>query len=133
MDRKLLPGTAGSSESPFLIGRTLGERNAPQPEQRHSLRRPLHLEVLVNYGLTYSIPWQMRDLSMNGAFVEIEAGPLAESAYLEVVLRYNYKGERVELRLPATVERVEGKGMALRFGPYDDQTYTNLTNLLYAL
>jgi hypothetical protein len=133
MDRKLLSTIPGSVDQPFLIGNTLRARNAPQTEQRHSLRRPLNLEVLVNYGLTYSVPWHVRDLSMQGAYIEIESGPLAESAYLEVVLRFQYKGERLELRLPATVERVEGKGMAVRFGYYDDDAYTHLTNLLYAL
>jgi len=45
---------------------------------------------------------------------------------------YPGKGEAVELRLPAIVTRIQGDGLALTFGRYDDQAYTDLANLLYA-
>jgi hypothetical protein len=134
MDRKSLPpglSPNGGADQPFWLHRASTARTAARG--RHSLRRPLNLNVLVNHGLTYSIPWQVRDLSLDGAYVEIEDGPLPEASYLEVVLRYFYKDRQMELRLPATVARIDGRGMALRFGYYDDQTYTDLANLLYAL
>ncbi|HKQ30525.1 MAG TPA: PilZ domain-containing protein [Burkholderiales bacterium] len=131
MNRKLLSRQdVAASEQSFWIDRALTAQSTEGA--RHSLRRRPDLDVLVNYGLAYSRPWQVRDLSMNGAFVEIEGGPLPEMTYVEVVLRYHYKGRDVELRLPATVRRVVGQGMALRFGYYDDQAYTDLANLLYA-
>jgi hypothetical protein len=133
MDRKSLPPEHTATEAAeqfFWISRAASMRAANPP--RHSLRRRADLEVLVNHGLTYSMPWHVRDLSLDGAFIEMEAGPLPEATYLELVLRYRYKDRDIELRLPATVSRMVGHGMALRFGYYDDQTYTDLANLLYA-
>ena len=121
----------GISDQPFWL------RRPPATDDgisgRASPRRSPNLQVLVNHGLTYSIPSQVRDLSLDGAFIEMNTDPFPESSYLEVVLRYHYKGRNVELRLPAVVARVEGRGMAVRFGGYDDQTYTDLANLLYTL
>ena len=129
MDRKSLSPESSAATEQLWISRTT---SAADKEPRHSLRRQTRLDILVNYGMTYSVPWQVRDLSMDGAFIEIENGPLPETTYMEIVLRYSYKERNIELRIPATVARVVGQGMALKFGYYDDQTYTDLANLLYA-
>jgi hypothetical protein len=141
MDRKFSGNgmQSGAPEQTFWLGRALEARQeeraeAPaQPLPREGVRRQLNLEVLVNHGLDYSTPWQVHDLSLTGAFVVMDAPHLPEGSYVEVVLRYRYKGTTYELRLPATVTRLEERGMALTFGRYDDATYTCLTNLLYAL
>jgi HAMP domain-containing protein len=138
MDRKLLRGIPSpTADQSFWLGRALEAReearledDATQP--RHSIRRQLDLQVLVNHGLTYSVPWHVRDLSLTGAFVEMDAAQLPESSYVEFVLRYRYQGRPIEHRIPATVTRVAAEGVALTFGHYDDQAYTDLTNLLYA-
>jgi hypothetical protein len=103
------------------------------PEPRVSLRRRIPLEVLVNYGMTYSVPWRVRDLSLHGAFVEMDAADLQEGSYVEFVLRYRYKDKAFEHRLPAKIARLGADGVALEFGDYDDATYTDLVNLLYAI
>jgi hypothetical protein len=137
MDKKLIGNSAAAiPEQSFWLGRALEaqqEARAEDPAPRDSVRRPLNLEVLVNHGLDYSTPWQVRDLSLTGAFVEMDTSHLPEGSYVEVVLRYRYQGKSFELRLPATVTRLEHRGMGLTFGQYDDETYTCLTNLLYAL
>lgn len=46
-------------------------------------------------------------------------------------IRLRYRGEPLELRLPARVVRLTAEGAAVRFGRYDDETYTQLVNLLY--
>ena len=137
MDRKFGGYQKGSTlpQQSFWLGRTFeADTEAPQlPEPRHSVRRSLNLEVLVNHGLTYSAPLHVRDFSLTGAYVEMDTAELPEGSYVEMVVRYRYKGRTIEQRLPATVTRVEPRGMALTFGHYDDVTYTDLTNLLYAL
>ncbi|GEM_PF-2200885 len=102
------------------------------PEPRHSLRCSLGLEVLVNFGLTYSAAWCVRDFSMTGVFIKMEAAQLQKGTGVEVVLRYRHNDTWIEQRLAATVTRIEPDGAALTFGRYDDQTYTDLANLLYA-
>lgn len=132
---------AATAEQTFWLGRALEAReaelarNAPVAEPRDSIRRPFGIEALINYGLSYSTPWRVRDLSLTGAFVEMEtnAEQLPLGAYVEFVLRYRYKNQFVEHRIPATVTRNAPDGLALTFGRYDDKTYTDLANMLYAL
>jgi len=140
MDKKQ-QGTPVPAEQPesFWLGRVWearqadGAPNAVPTEARQSLRRRHSLEALINHGLSYSIPWRIRDLSLEGAFLESENGQLPTGASVEVVMRYSCKGRDVEVRLPATVTRIETRGMALKFGRYDNQIYTDLTNLVFAL
>ncbi len=123
---------AATADQDFWLGRAVEARaESAVVEPRHSLRRALGLRALVNHGMTYSTPWRVRDLSMNGAFVEMRSEQLPQGEYVELVLRYRYKDEPVELRLPATVTRVQDDGLGLTFGRYDDQAYTYLANLLY--
>jgi hypothetical protein len=141
MDQKFLSHRvpAGATDQAFWLGRALEAReeertrDAPLPEPRDSVRRPFGIEALINHGLSYSTPWRVRDLSLTGAFVEMDATQLPDGAYVEIVLRYRYKNKTVEHRIPATVTRTAPDGAALTFGHYDDRTYTDLANLLYAL
>lgn len=135
MDRKFPTyGTpAGTADQAFWLRRASDGAAPRRPAPRHSLRRPLNMEALVNHGLTYSSPWPVRDLSLTGAFVEMDAGQLSDGTYVEFVLRYRYLGKLIEHRIPASVARVQADGVALIFGEFDDQTYTDLANLLYAL
>jgi hypothetical protein len=140
MDKKQqgMPVPVEQAQS-FWLGRVWearqadGTRNVVPTEARQTLRRRSGSDVLINHGLSYSIPWQVRDLSLQGAFVEADSGQLPAGSTVEVVMRYHYKDQDVEVRLPATVTRVDARGMALKFGRYDNQTYTDLTNLLFAL
>jgi hypothetical protein len=141
MDRKFLSHRApvGAADQAFWLGRALEAReqerirDVPVPAPRHSVRRPFGVEALVNHGLSYSTPWRVRDLSLTGAFVEMDATQLPQGENVEFVLRYRYKNQSVEHRIPATVMRAAPDGVALTFGRYDDQTYTDLANLLFAL
>lgn len=131
------PITDGSPETAGAAARNAVPASAhtpprQTPEARRSLRRRIPMHVVINYGMSYSEAQPVRDLSMNGVFVDMAASELYEGRFVEVVLRYPYKGRRVEHRLPARVRRVSPEGVALRFGPYDDDTYTDLVNLLYA-
>lgn len=135
MERKN-PAKAGLDTEAHItsLGRTL----APHPDSgaifqpRLSPRRRAALEAVVNYSMTYSEPWRIRELSLSGVFIERTGGRnLPLGAQVEFVLRYRYKGEPVELRMPARVVRLAKDGAALAFGRYDDETYTRLVNLLY--
>ena len=43
-----------------------------------------------------------------------------------------YQEKQIEHRIPATIARLQAKGIGLKFEAYDNQTYTDLVNLLYA-
>src|SRR5690349_15449624 len=102
MDRKQISNrpSADVSEQQFWLARAMDAREADRDESRthptlrQSLRRPLELHALINHGLTYSVPWHVRDLNLAGAFVELDAAHLPEGSYVEFVLRYDYKGKK---------------------------------------
>ena len=114
-------------------GRPYAERREPDIELRSNPRKTIPIEVVLNYGLTHSEVVPIRDLTMGGVFVEMTAVELHEGALLELLLRYRYKDRHIEHRLPAQVVRVTPDGVALRFGDYDDDAYTDLVDLLYAM
>ncbi len=146
MDRKITRGRrpATALSDAVWIGRALPQSSeqtwppkppvrdhSKDPHLRTSLRTELPYEVIINYGMTISCAGRVRDMSMSGAFVEMDVGDLQEGAAVEFVLKCFYKGERMEHRLPATATRIQQNGVALKFGRYDDETYTQLVNLLY--
>lgn len=99
---------------------------------RAAVRSEIPIQILINYDSSYSQVKEVRDLSTGGAFVAISHREIPEGARVEAVLRYRAKGKNLEHRLPAEVVRVDHDGLALKFGPYDDDTYTELVNLIYA-
>ena len=99
-------------------------------ESRSSTRKSIPMEIIVNYGMTYSGSWHIRDLSMDGVFVEMGGAELPQGTPVELVFRYSYRGAPHEHRLPASVVRSGSDGLAFRFGKYDDDVYTGLVNLL---
>ena len=40
-------------------------------EQRSSIRIAISLNIVINYDLAYSKRWTVRDLSLNGAMIEM--------------------------------------------------------------
>ena len=63
---------------------------------------------------------------MRGTDVALDIG-----AAVEFVLHCHRKGPSWELRVPATVTRLEREGVALRFGRYDSVVYTELIDVIY--
>ena len=95
------------------------------------MRTEIPLQVLINYDLNYSKVARLRDLSTEGAFVEMPPAEVPQGAQVETVFRYRAEGKTWERRVPANVVRVDRDGIALKFGAYDDDTYTELINLMF--
>ena len=62
----------------------------------------------------------MRDISLNGAFIETKEFTLAKGAEVELVLRIRREGRLTHCRLPAKVIRVTPEGAALMFVDLDE-------------
>jgi hypothetical protein len=105
---------------------------SPARTARDGMRRPLPMTALINFGLHYSQRWPIRDLSTTGAYVEMPGRGLKDGMSIEFVLRLMHEHHAQELRLPASVVRVDDAGAAVAFGQFDDSTYTALVNLLYS-
>ena len=101
-------------------------------EQRQSIRRKLPLDILINQDLTYSKRWKVRDLSLNGARLEMSRDEIYPGTTVEAVLTLREHDEYDLHRVPAYVVRSDRDGVALQFRRYDDRTYTALVKLLYS-
>ena len=100
--------------------------------ERESIRRSVPCSILVNFGATYAIASNILDISLSGAYVELVASGLQLGDAVEVVLGFSYQAKQIELRIPATIVRLQSGGVGLKFVTYDNHTYTDLVNLLYA-
>jgi hypothetical protein len=103
-----------------------------QAEQRHSIRKQISLNIVVNHDLACSERWKVRDLSLSGARLEAGRDGLSPGTPVEAVLTLKEHDEYESHRVPADVVRVGRDGVALRFRRYDDRTYTALVNFLYS-
>lgn len=99
---------------------------------RTTVRTEIPLQVFINYDSKRAVATKVRDLSTEGAFIEMSPTELPEGAQVETVLRYYMDDKPIEYRLPASVVRVTSDGIGLKFDSYDDETYTRLVNLLCA-
>ncbi len=73
---------------------------------------------------------RLRDISLDGAFIEKENLTLKKGAKLDLVLRILRKGKTTACPLPAKVVRVEKGGAALMFGGLDDDVYHILMDIV---
>jgi hypothetical protein len=100
--------------------------------ERESIRRAIPCTILVNFGTTYAIASNILDISLTGAYVDLDAAGAQLGDAVEVVISFAYQGKQIERRIPATIVRLQSQGIGLKFEAYDNQTYTDLVNLLYA-
>ncbi len=105
----------------------------PMCEQNTSARKKIPFDALVDYCITYSVPWHIMELGMEGALVHMDTTGLQVGSSTEFVLRYKYNRQPVEHRIAAVVERMDARGVALRFSHYDEAARADLARLLYAL
>jgi hypothetical protein len=101
--------------------------------QRVSIRKPMPCTILVKAGSSYIIARKVHDISLVGAFVEMDTTGLVERDLIEVFMGFSYKQHQIEHQIQAEVVRVETEGVGFRFCTYSNRTYTDLVNLLYAM
>jgi len=101
--------------------------------QRVSIRKPMPCNILVKVGSAFVIARKIHDISMVGAFVEMDTTDLAVGDIVEVVIGASYNQRQIEHQLSAEIVRIEAQGVGIRFGAYGNRTYTDLVNFLYAM
>ncbi len=73
---------------------------------------------------------RLRDISLDGAFLETKNLALTKGAKLDLVLRILREGKTVACPLPAKVVRAEKGGAALMFGSLDEHLYNVLLDIV---
>jgi hypothetical protein len=88
-------------------------------DRRLDFRRETDVKVFAHDGVELK-KCRLRDISVNGAYIETKDFPLAKGVAVELVLRIRRDGRLTHCRLPAKVVRVEQNGAALMFGDLDE-------------
>jgi hypothetical protein len=114
-----------------MVGQTDPVSTLGKPEARRSPRRQVVLDARIIAGSNQTIPVKVQSISASGAFAHAADLTLNVGAAVEFVLLCQRKGEPSELRMSATIVRLEQNGVALRFGRYDSVVYTDLISLIY--
>ncbi len=144
--KRTIQSEQSGAQNDIWLARAVNERvppaftqeSSPQPpasaslRERESIRRAIPCTILVNFGTTYAIASNILDISLTGAYVDLDAAGAQLEDAVEVVISFAYQGKQIERRIPATIVRLQSQGIGLKFEAYDNQTYTDLVNLLYA-
>lgn len=101
--------------------------------QRVSIRKPMPGNILVKAGSAFVIASKIHDISMAGAFVDMDTTDLAVGDLVEVIIGVSYNQRQIDHQLSAEIVRIETEGVGIRFRTYDNRTYTDLVNFLYAM
>jgi len=101
--------------------------------QRASIRKPMPCNIFVKIGSSYVIARKIHDISLVGAFVEMDTTDLVMGNLVELVIGFAYNQRQIEHQISAEVMRVETEGVGFRFCTYGNRTYTDLVNFLYAI
>ncbi|MFQ5936413.1 MAG: PilZ domain-containing protein [Acidiferrobacterales bacterium] len=107
------------------------DANPMSANRRISPRRELGVTAMIAHkggGLTKC---RLRDLSVEGAFVETGALQLFANTEVDLVIKTRSGKKRKHCRIPATVLRVIQDGAALIFGDLDEDVYRTLVSIVY--
>ncbi len=97
--------------------------------RRLGWRRVTDVMVFASDGLQLK-KCRLRDISIDGAFIETENSALAKGTKLDLVLRILREEKATACPLPAKVVRAERGGAAVVFGELDEQAYNILLEIV---
>lgn len=97
--------------------------------RRLGQRRGTNVKVFTSDGVEIK-KCRLRDISIDGAFIETKRFALGKGTTVDLVLRILREGQTSACRVPAKVVRTERGGAALMFGSVDEQTYNILLDIV---
>jgi hypothetical protein len=143
--KRTIQNEQGGAQNDIWLARAVRERIQPELHaasaqshahaslrERESIRKAIACTILVNFGTTYAIASNILDISLTGAYVDLDAAGAQMGDVVEVVISFAYQERQIEHRISATIVRLQSKGVGMKFEAYDNQVYTDLVNLLYA-
>ena len=97
--------------------------NKPLPTNRRlGPRRVTDVKVFASDGIEIK-KCRLRDISLDGAFIETNKFALAKGSIVDLVLRIRRDGDTSACRVPAKVVRTERGGAALMFASLEEDGY----------
>ncbi|MHB8455030.1 MAG: PilZ domain-containing protein [Acidiferrobacterales bacterium] len=101
-------------------------------DKRFAARKEISIDIIVNYDLEYTGLWKTKNLSLNGALVDMPKQDIPPQAEIEAILAITDNDYLEQHHVPARVVRTATDGVALVFRDYESRTYAALAKLLYA-
>jgi|SRR6266566_4609885 len=107
------------------------EHKAGMSERRENQRIPVALDVVLNYR-EHALICTLRDISLNGAFVEAEPDDLPyTNSPVELGFTLTKDGNAQYCRITARISRVTGNGAAVSFSDVGMDAYSSLVSIVY--
>ena len=102
-----------------------------ETERRECPRIPVALDAVLRCQAS-TVVCTIRDISLNGAFLEAHPEALPYNGAVEVGIWVNAGGKVKDYNLPATIRRVTENGAGVSFGDRGQDAYFSLVDLVYA-
>lgn len=103
-----------------------------ESERRLSVRKKVQLDIATNDNRSGISGGKIRDMNLDGAFVEFEGTAPRIGEQLQTTLFLPHRQQLLRIQFPATVLRTDSDGAALKFEAYDLPTYKLLVSALYS-
>ena len=100
-------------------------------DRRLGPRRWAHVTAMINHNRLGMCRCTLRDISLEGAFVETAGQILDQDERVELVLKVRAGDHNQHCRVPATVARVSDEGAALVFDDPDEELYRTLFDIVH--
>ncbi len=99
-------------------------------EKRWATRRPVHIRVDVHYKDMEIVNCQTRDVSLNGAFVEIKQVQPVTNAPVDLLFRVGDASRFTKYKVQGKVARTAGDGIGVIFNEQGISSFRTLRQLL---
>lgn len=99
--------------------------------RRTGPRRLADVKAMVTHERLGLTKCKLRDISLEGAFIETDGFVLSKNTKVDLVVRIRSGEKRKHCRLPARVVRVTESGAALAFDDLDEPIYRTLFDIVY--
>lgn len=100
-------------------------------ERRENQRIPVVIDAVLNYR-EHALICTLRDISLNGAFVEVPPDDLPyTNSPVELALNVTRNGTARHCRIPARIRRITDNGAAVSFGDVGMDAYSSLVSIVY--
>ncbi|KPK47246.1 MAG: hypothetical protein AMJ84_05105 [Acidithiobacillales bacterium SM23_46] len=100
-------------------------------ERRENQRLPVEFDAVLNYQ-QHAIICTVRDISLNGAFVETMPDSLpTRNTHVEIGFSVLTNGQNRYLRIPGRIAYIKDNGAGVRFSEVGMDAYMNLVDMVY--
>ena len=99
-------------------------------EKRWAARRPVKISVDLRYKDMEVVNCQTRDISLNGAFIEVHQLQPTVDAPIDLIFRLGDPGRYTKYKVPGKVARATGEGIGVMFEELDISSFRSLREII---